>query len=962
MFLIAFFRLFFEVRFSGRVIIPITIIAIVLLFEDKFWNDFYFYSFKDTEIDYYTILFLVPAIEIAVRLLYVFRGKRKRSNGTILIENQPIKKIAELQNTRKSVVSALVGEINNSRFESAYSIGIVGEWGVGKTSFIKAIEGSLDSSSIIVHFSPWMSLGNNSVLQDFLSSITEKLRDFDSSLVNNMTHYINSMVEVEKSTQTNFIGIARELIGKESSKEARFEQINRTISRMQKRIIIFIDDLDRLDASEIIEVLKLIRNAANFSNVVYISCYDKIYLLHALTRFNKRNLGIMLDKFFDVEISVAPIIPEDLIAKIESVFLSKIMVDKETEVQLLKNFIRDNKPFLQFREVNKFLTSLWLNYNIYGSKLCLQDFFIFEIIKVKYTYLPSILLASTDRYFSEASSPVSKSLKSHGDNGELVIIHDLRMRDNEFDRLFLRQDDFNLLTALLNKLFTDKNEHYLAIRQPSFFQAYFYHEIPDADVDQTTFDLRTLINTESYRTHSYFVTGYDFKKETFVINEFQQQFGDEPDLYENGLKVSFFAIFLIDWSRGAINQRFISKCFHLAGDYATYRELVISGLMNDLTFESTFSRIYFLSNHLRSLIYKEKDTAAILEFEDVVRMNSKLFYRFLELSSSLTNHTFSALFHQITDIDLVTKKVLLASSALRYFKEFALKHIEDYLDLIIRSAQIPNYELTFVFAPYTFQIFEVEEFKRLLHESEYPPRKKVKMLEYFDRSINNSEGIREFKAEDTDLNSMPVDFLNAWNDIPQNIRQKHRYIDSTLKFRFNSQQTPMHYNDRNDHMYPEIFVLKNTTFIQVTLKPIETEFWRFGLSFLKQKQFPTVNGGRHHDTEKADVHISVGEQVNEEWALQNQVELREYHIEPTLSEFSRFTKYIPGEQLTIHLAHEDLNSSVWKVSINDGKNQVLGMRRYDLKGFRYVLLSAWCDRKDFQLESSITITQVSDRI
>src|SRR5690606_26854395 len=108
-----------------------------------------------------------------------------------------------------------------------------------------------------------------------------------------------------------------------NSSNEEYNIVNESIKRINKRIIIFIDDLDRLDGDEIISVLKIIRNTGNFKNLVYVSCYDKVYLLNALQRFSKRNLDIILDKFFDIEIPLSPIPTAELFRFIEDQFLNK---------------------------------------------------------------------------------------------------------------------------------------------------------------------------------------------------------------------------------------------------------------------------------------------------------------------------------------------------------------------------------------------------------------------------------------------------------------------------------------------------------------------------------------------------------------------------------------------------------------------------------------------------------------
>lgn len=961
LFLVSFLRIFFEVRFSLAIIVGIYAFAVILLLEDLFWNEFDFYSFKSISVKYYWILFIVPIAEILVRILYVLRKKVPASETSILIENQPLRNLDGLQSTRKHVVGKLVEEINKSHFESAYSIGITGEWGVGKTSFMKAVEKSLDSSSIVIYFNPWSSSGRNSVLQDFLNTLSEKLKEYDSSLVDSMTQYINSMIEIEKSTQTNFANVLREFVSAPMSKDARFEVINRTINRLGKRLVIFIDDLDRLDSTEIIDVLKLIRDAANFSNVVYVSCYDKMYLLHALMRFNKRNLGIMLDKFFDIEISVAPIVQEDLIARIDQHFFSKVADGKSSQISNLKKFLRTHSPFVQYREVNRFLTSLWLNYNIYGSKLFLEDFFIFEIIKVKYAYLPAMLWRSREMYFSEDSSPAFMSLRSNS-NQETMIAKDLELRNsNAFNRLFLLPEDFDFLAAAFKKLFKEDNNHYLAIRQPIFFQAYFYHEIPDVDVDESSFALVELINKGTYETHVYFMSGFDFKKEAFLMDKYADEIVNvDPPM--QGFKLTTFFVFLIDWSGGAINQQFVLQGLKGSDNTKDYLEIVKTAFRNHISLESLFSRMMFIHNHLESVFENGNGVQPILfQIEDLIFLNSELFEKYLDLSKQFTNTTFRTIYFQLDSLDVEAGTASISGKAMANFKSFINNHPVDYLDLVIRGTSESNHDLKFVFEIFTFRLFKLSEFRTLINQAQLPERRKNKLLQYLDKSKPTENGTMEFKIDEEELSTIPVEFINMWATIPENLKQKKRFSIFETAFKFTTQRNDHGDSERNDHFYPEIFDLRTTRHFQIEIHPVDTKYWRLGFSFLKRAEMPNLKGGRHYDTERVDIHLSVGELIDGRWALKNQIELNHYHINPDVSDFARNTKYSSDGPLVLMLSHNDITGTIWTIEIAY-KSSTLGSRRYNLKGFEYFVVSAWADNNEFELDTRLRLTQPTQKV
>ena len=53
------------------------------------------------------------------------------------------------------------------------------------------------------------------------------------------------------------------------------ESIKQTLKRIPQRILVVIDDFDRLSKDEILEVLKLIDSNAAFPNMFFMTAYDK---------------------------------------------------------------------------------------------------------------------------------------------------------------------------------------------------------------------------------------------------------------------------------------------------------------------------------------------------------------------------------------------------------------------------------------------------------------------------------------------------------------------------------------------------------------------------------------------------------------------------------------------------------------------------------------------------------------
>lgn len=59
--------------------------------------------------------------------------------------------------------------------EQSYALGVTGEWGVGKTTFLSVLKKQIGSRADIVEFNPWMCSSPEQVTRDFFASLRHQL-------------------------------------------------------------------------------------------------------------------------------------------------------------------------------------------------------------------------------------------------------------------------------------------------------------------------------------------------------------------------------------------------------------------------------------------------------------------------------------------------------------------------------------------------------------------------------------------------------------------------------------------------------------------------------------------------------------------------------------------------------------------------------------------------------------------
>jgi hypothetical protein len=101
---------------------------------------------------------VLPFLAISNIMLIITSAFLKRSPhyGFGFIEDSPIVNATDDQLSYALYASQLALKLNQSSFKKSFAVGITGEWGTGKTSFINLVKENLDQSKfIVIDFNAW---------------------------------------------------------------------------------------------------------------------------------------------------------------------------------------------------------------------------------------------------------------------------------------------------------------------------------------------------------------------------------------------------------------------------------------------------------------------------------------------------------------------------------------------------------------------------------------------------------------------------------------------------------------------------------------------------------------------------------------------------------------------------------------------------------------------------------------
>lgn len=287
----------------------------------------------------------------------------------------------------EKLVQKLQSTQNN---HESFAVVVYGSWGAGKTVFLDSLQFILqEKRQFVFKFNPWNCNSPDMMRSDFLRLLLQKLSPYDSSLSPNMQKYIKLLAATELPSILQY-GVS--LIypqGKNSVAEQK-ERIKKALASLRKPVYVLIDDLDRLNETEILEIITLIRNFANFPYLKFVVACDKEYVSKQLSRLG---IGIRyLEKIFPLELPL-PVIYEDNPYSHKMFNEIQRMIPKVKELGLLSTFSSKqhglvNQCLGSFRQAQRFARQFVMNFEFVienvtkaGENLIKNELFWLELIK-----------------------------------------------------------------------------------------------------------------------------------------------------------------------------------------------------------------------------------------------------------------------------------------------------------------------------------------------------------------------------------------------------------------------------------------------------------------------------------------------------------------------------------------------------------------------------------------------------
>jgi len=249
-------------------------------------------------------------------------------------------------------ITPLVELYNSNLIESPFTIGVFGEWGQGKSSFLEMLHNQLAEDKFFrVNFNPWYYRDEENILIPLLQTIRDQLLESNAEKFKSSTAKIANVLTrlgadiLLKSITANNVSLkdieehetiyAKQKgfnnVSKKKKVRTDIQEVIEDIKEKGLKTVIFIDDLDRCTPENILDVLEVIKLFLDLEYVFVVLAVDKslinkgVQLKYAEFDFDddkQQSIGAeYLEKIIQLPITIVPLQQNkilDFIDKIDS--------------------------------------------------------------------------------------------------------------------------------------------------------------------------------------------------------------------------------------------------------------------------------------------------------------------------------------------------------------------------------------------------------------------------------------------------------------------------------------------------------------------------------------------------------------------------------------------------------------------------------------------------------------------
>ncbi|MBQ1054496.1 AAA family ATPase [Micromonospora sp. C32] len=321
------------------------------------------------------------------------------------ISDNPIDRAEQDLLQRSTGAANIARGIRDVDASGGYVVGVVGPWGSGKTSIVNMVGEALrrEPALPVIEFNPWMFSGTDELVQTFFRELAAQMRLKDpkvAAIAESVNTYADLLSPVEAlplvgAWFSRFRGAAKVVAEYQEKRKGSIadqrHKLSTELAKLDRPIVVIIDDIDRLESTEIRDIFKLVRLTASFPNVVYVLAFDRIRVEAALNQsgFDGR---AYLEKIIQLGIDV-PSVPNAVLLRLLGESLQGAVADLDALERFDENAWPDVlmeivRPLItNMRDVARYCAAVRATSRTLGNQVELVDVLALDAVRI---FLPDV--------------------------------------------------------------------------------------------------------------------------------------------------------------------------------------------------------------------------------------------------------------------------------------------------------------------------------------------------------------------------------------------------------------------------------------------------------------------------------------------------------------------------------------------------------------------------------------------
>lgn len=317
-------------------------------------------------------------------------------------------------------------------------LALYGPWGSGKSTVLSYVRHFLEQrpeaeQPVIVTFNPWWFSGQENLARAFLGQLqavlptrSEKFKKL-GDLLGDFAEGVGGLIDLSGMTggAAGMIGKFIGMVTKRKPKDvpALKSEISKILRDAGKRILVVIDDIDRLTPEETRQLFTVIKALGDFPNVVYLLAFDREVAAQAIEQQSGMPGERYLEKIIQVPFELPPV---DRVALRAALFkrLDEVLGDTSDglfDQSYWTNAFHDGiDPLIQVpRDVVRFTNTLSVTYQAVRGEVNPVDFIALEALRVFLPGVYDVIRTNQDKF-----SGHSRDRRYDGDQKATAAFHE----------------------------------------------------------------------------------------------------------------------------------------------------------------------------------------------------------------------------------------------------------------------------------------------------------------------------------------------------------------------------------------------------------------------------------------------------------------------------------------------------------------------------------------------------------